>query len=225
MEVPRALLAISGKFPPNDYTDARHNAPCEEGLSANLGRMPVIKIGDDNIGQSSAINFAIASECGLMGSSHIEAAKILAIQEHVKELMTAFYKVCPYGTEMNAETADKWFEGGATDFTGVADGSARDQRFLKWWAGRINDTLGENGFAVGNSLSLADVVLYNAFAEHLRDDECSEGFPQFKKEPFGSLSRTATVVEAFPRIRASIAAVADNENFQRWLSVRGVQGF
>ncbi|CAE7521026.1 unnamed protein product [Symbiodinium microadriaticum] len=220
MEVPRMMLAIGGKFPPNDYSDARHSAPCQDGLASNLGRMPVAQIGDEFIGQSAAINFAIASECGLMGENHIEAAKILSIQEHVKEMATVFGKLCPWGSDMDAETADKWFEGGATDFTGPADGPAREQRFLKWWAGRINECLGDNGFAVGNKLSLADVLLYYAFAEHLRDEEANEGFPSFRREPFTNLARTTAVLNTFPRLKASVTAVAENENFKRWLATR-----
>jgi glutathione S-transferase len=223
MEVPRMLCAIAGKFP-GDITDARHSAPIE-GCACNLGRMPMAQIGDVCIGQSAAVNFAVASECGLMGDSYLEAAQILAIQEHVKEMQTAFGKICPWGTQMSEEDANKWFEGGATDTTGIADGSARDQRFLKWWAGRINECLGENGFAVGNKLSLADVLLYYAFAEELKDSECNEGFPQFRKEPMTSKARTAAVVDTCPRLKACIESVASNENFQKWLSMRGVQGF
>lgn len=224
MEIPRMLLAIAGKFPGADYTDARHSSPAE-GCECNLGRMPMAQIGDARIGQSVAINFAIASECGLMGDSYIEAAQILAIQEHVKEMHTAFSKLCPGGTQLSDEDADKWFEGGATDLTGIADSSAREQRFLKWWAGRIEQTLGENGFAVGNKLSLADVVLYYAFAEELKDSKAKEGFPQHRREPFSNKARTAAVVDTCPRLKASINSVASNQNFQKWLAERGLQGF
>ena len=51
------------------------------------------------IGQSSAINFLVASECGLMGSTPVEAAQILAFQEHLRELMTQFRSLVPYGAE------------------------------------------------------------------------------------------------------------------------------
>ena len=38
-------------------------------------------------------------------------------------------------------------------------------RYLTWWMGRIENSLGNNGFAVGNKLSLGDVYLYANFAE------------------------------------------------------------
>ena len=79
-------LAVAGR---TDCTDGRYNAP-EGDLSCNLGRMPAVEIGDSgvHIGQSAAINYLVASECGLMGSSTVEAAQILAIQEHLGEVGT-----------------------------------------------------------------------------------------------------------------------------------------
>eukprot|EP00351_Strombidinopsis_sp_SopsisLIS2011_P002749 CAMPEP_0116873760 /NCGR_PEP_ID=MMETSP0463-20121206/5044_1 /TAXON_ID=181622 /ORGANISM="Strombidinopsis sp, Strain SopsisLIS2011" /LENGTH=217 /DNA_ID=CAMNT_0004516371 /DNA_START=27 /DNA_END=680 /DNA_ORIENTATION=+ len=217
-------MAIAGKFPGADYADERCSAP-PDGLQSNLGRMPVATIGDESVGQSGAINFLIASECGLMGSSTMDAAKILSICEHLKEMITAFYKIAPWGTDLTPENADNWFDGGADDTTGPADGSKRDTRFLKWWSGRIEQCLGGNGFAVGNSLSLADVMIYYIFAEELKAEECNEDLPQFRREPFGNKARTLATLASCPKILASINAVSANENFQKWLSVRGVQMF
>ncbi|RYY86126.1 hypothetical protein EON63_06250 [archaeon] len=75
MEVPRLLLAIAGKFP-GDYVDGRYNESTGT-LTHNLGRMPVLEVGGESVGQSAAINFYLASELGLMGSSNLEAAHII----------------------------------------------------------------------------------------------------------------------------------------------------
>merc|ERR1712224_694126 len=160
MEVPRMLLAISGKFP-GDYDDGRYTTDAPHGncksysdikdtLQSNLGRMLVLTVGEDAVGQSAAINFYIASECGLMGKSTLEAAQIISIQEHLKEMNTAFRKVIPYGNEPTEDDLDKWFNTGAEDSTGPANMRNRD-RFMKWYSARIEATVGSGGFAVGGA--------------------------------------------------------------------------
>jgi len=225
MEVPRLMLAISGKFPPEAYTDARHQAPPAEGLAANLGRMPTLDIGADSIGQSAAINFFVAAENGMMGSNNLEAAQIIGISEHLKEMNTAWRAMVAWGEEPTADKLKTWFEGGATDVTGPADGSKRSERFATWYMGRIEAILGSSGFAVGNKLSLADVLLFNMFADNLSEGTAPADMPQWKKEVFGSKAATDAVLEKHPKIKASIAAVAGHPNTQRWMASRGVQYF
>mmetsp|Transcript_30404 Transcript_30404/g.41639 ORF Transcript_30404/g.41639 Transcript_30404/m.41639 type:complete len:236 (+) Transcript_30404:54-761(+) len=222
MEVPRKLLAIAGKFP-GDYEDGRYSSP-PENLTANLGRMPLLSVGDQSVGQSAAINFYLATELGLMGSSTIEAAQILSISEHLKEMMTAFRTLVPYGQEPTEEALEKWFSSGATDRTGPADGAARSTRYLMWWMGRIEETLGSSGFAVGTKLSLADVLIYETFSEVLKDEEAGS-LPQYRRESFCSKAKTDALLAKYPKLQASSAAVAANANLQKWLSIRGPQMF
>lgn len=234
MEVPRMLLAAKGKFP-GDYKDGRYttDAPDErqdafsevqDKLDSNLGRMPVLFTDEGDVGQSVAINYYLAAELGLLGTSNLEGAQILAIQEHVREMMTAFRKQIPYGTEPTDEQLDAWFASGADDTTGKADGSRRAERFLRWFAGRIEGQVGE-GFAVGGALSLADLVLYNVFAETLAEESAPEGMPAWKREPMGSKARMDSVLEACPKIRAICEAVAADENIAQYLATRGHQRF
>ena len=160
MEVPRFCLAINGKFNGEGYTDGRFSeAPAP--LAANLGRMPICQAGDEFVGQSAAINFFIAAENGLMGTSNLEAAQIIAVCEHIKEMRNEWGKVVPYGAEPTAELLEKWFDTGAEDVSGTAERG--NSRYMKWWSGRIEAALHNNGFAVGNKLSLADVVIYNTY--------------------------------------------------------------
>jgi len=187
--------------------------------------MPVAAVGESSVGQSFAINYFIAAENNLLGSNNLEAAQILAIGEHLRELSTAFRAIVPYGTEPTAEALEKWFEQGATDTTGPADRAGYSTRFLTWWLGRIEATLGDKGFAVGDKLSLADVQLYFTFADYLREDETAADFPQWKKEPFGSKARTDAILAKHPKLLASVDAVRNNANVQKWLATRGVQGF
>jgi glutathione S-transferase len=120
---------------------------------------------------------------------------------------------------------ETWFNTGATDYSGPADGSARATRYLKWWLNRIEASLDKSGFAVGTKISLADVVLYNAFAEYLKDEESAEGLTASRKEPFGSKARMDELLKTCPKVAAACAAVADNSNIQAYLAKRGVQMF
>ena len=91
--------------------------------------------------------------------------------------------------------------------------------------GRIEACLGSNGFAVGSKLSLADIVIYNAFAEHLKDSEAKADMAQWKREAFGSKARTDAKLDKHPKLKASCQAVATNAGIAQRLSTRGVQGF
>jgi glutathione S-transferase len=186
--------------------------------------MPLLTVGDASVGQSGAINFYLATEFGLMGSSTLEAAQILSISEHIKEMMAVFRTVVPYGQEPTEEALEKWFNSGATDRTGPADGASRSSRYLMWWMGRIEETLGSNGFAVGTKLSLADVLIYETFSEFLKDEEAGS-LPSFRRECFCSKAKTDALLAKYPKLQASSMAVASNANLQKWLSIRGPQAF
>lgn len=236
MEVPRMLLALAGKYP-GDYIDGRYTTDVpsdnpkafnmvKKELSHNLGRMPMLAVGSDNIGQSAAINYYLATEFGYMGNSTLEGAQILAISEHLKELNLAFRKVCPYGVEPSTESLDKWFDTGAEDRAPEpADSKRRSERFLKWWMGRIEDVVGSNGFAVGSKISLVDVQIYNTFKEYLKDEEAAPTVAQWKREAFASKTRTDAALAAFPKLKNICDSVGAQANIQKWLKIRGVQRF
>lgn len=187
--------------------------------------MPVLRNNEDSIGQSTAIYMYLAMENGLAGDSNLQIAQVLSIFEHVKEMITAYRGLVPAGTEPTPEANEKWFHGGAKDRIGTADSSQRSSRYLQWWMGRIEEALDNHGYAVGTKLSAADIALYYAFAEELKPEEASESFPQWRREPFASKLLVQQALENYPKLKSSINAVASNENFQKWLNMRGPQGF
>ena len=220
------MLALSNKFPGEGYTDGRFQAAPESGLEANLGRMPVLSLeSGESVGQSAAINYFVAAENGFMGANNLEGAQIIAISEHLKEMVTAWRALVPGGTEPSAETLTTWFEGGADDVAGAAVGANRSTRYATWYLGRIEAVLGSNGFAVGGKLSLADVLLFNLLADNLTDETAPADTPSWKKETFGSKAATEAALSKYPKIKASVDAVAANPLTQRWMSSRGVQYF
>ncbi len=163
MEIPRTLLAAKGI----KYDDNRNGALTGDD-KANLGRMPTVESASGSIGQSAAINYFVAAQADLLGDNAFEAAKCLEVQEHVKELISTFRQET--STPPTEEELDKFFNQGGDDTSGPAQN--RGSRYLTWFLGRIEAGLtGKDGFAVGNRLTLADFVLYNALAEHLTEAE------------------------------------------------------
>ena len=222
MEVPRMCYVVAGKFPGEGFIDNKTGSPAGD-LASNLGRMPNIETSEGGIGQGMACNFYAASVNNLMGDSLFQNAKVMEMLGHISELKDTWYKIVPYGQEPNSENLNKFFDSGGTDSEGVAQ--SRGERFLTWYLGRINAAItGTDGFAVGNRLSLADLVLYNCFAEFLTKEENAET-PDYKRHQFADAARTAALVSKYPKIQSSIDLVKANENVQKWLATRGPQGF
>ena len=187
--------------------------------------MPVATVGNESIGQSSAINYYFAKEFGLMGGNNMEAAQIMAISEHLKEMQGSFKTITTNNVAPTPEALNLWFDGGAKDITGHADRPGQPQRYLTWWMGRIESVLGSKGFAVGGKLSLADVLLYSTFADSLSDEQTSKHCPEFKRFPFSDAQRSTAALVKHPKMNASCNTVAANANIQKWLKMRGVQNF
>jgi glutathione S-transferase len=199
-----------------------------EALASNLGRMPIVSDSDvGSIGQSTAINYYIAAKYNLLGDSLFESAKCMEVMAHIGEIKTAWYKLVPYGSTPTEEQLKTWFEEGGDDRTGVA--GSRGDRQMKWFVGRLEEGLaGKDGFAVGNRISLADILLYNCFAEVLTAAELGDAPSDGAKGaqfPFTSLEKTNAILTSCPRITASINHVRNNANIQKYLNDRGVQMF
>jgi len=240
MEVPRMILAVAGKFP-GDYvdgryyregqtpsTDAKPYDTVKDQLGANLGRLPVLDVdGAPGVGQSTAINYYLAQTNGLFGKDALEGAKILNICEHIKEMSGSMRKVMPYGVDVTDEMKKTWFESGAEDESpGPADSSKGGERFFKWWTKRIEFCLGDGGWAVGGSISLADLIIYNAFAEVMNPgEETSDAVAAYRKVPFADKAMTDAGLASCPKIKAVCDNVAKNENIQKWLKSRPKMNF
>eukprot|EP01104_Vermistella_antarctica_P005964 TRINITY_DN16703_c1_g1_i1.p1 TRINITY_DN16703_c1_g1~~TRINITY_DN16703_c1_g1_i1.p1 ORF type:complete len:268 (-),score=61.65 TRINITY_DN16703_c1_g1_i1:208-969(-) len=239
-EVPRLMLAIDGKFPGDGYTDVRVTTDdiatygegadkvtsyndVKDSLDINLGRLPVLQIGDVTIGQSAAINFYVAQHTNLLGSSPVETGLIISVVETVKELNTAWRDVLPYGSEPTEEYVAKWFDTPAGDVAGPAVGANRANRQLRWYAGRLEGIVGD--YAVGSSLSLADVLIYYTFAEELLAKDAPADLPEWKRVPFANKAKSAEVLAAHPKLAAIAARVSAHEGVKKWHAIRGQQKF
>lgn len=222
---------IAGKFPGADYEDIRVGEGAtpmdqvKDTLDANLGRMPICEADGVSIGQGPAIHMFIAATHGLCGSGAAEMAQILSIKEALGELDTAFRGLVKYGDDPTEEALSKFFEDStSSDYTGMANGAGRPTRFLKWYMGRLEGIVGDGGVAVGSSISLADVLIYNNFAECLTKEEAPD-MPDWKRAPYNDAARMEAALAGCPKIKAICDAVAANEGMKKWLAMRGPQGF
>lgn len=223
-EVPRTLFAMAGLFPGNGFEDVRMTraefaaARGEGDLAKNLDRVPVLNHNGAVIGQSNAINRYLARRFNLLGANEVEAAQIDAMTEHIADIKGAYRKLFPYGAELTAETAEAnsktWFD---TPAAPPLDGRA--ERQLQWFLGHVESTLPGDGYSVGARPSLADACFFNLLGEHAPEVEDKK-----KGEPFGSLERTASVLEGFPKLKAVVETFRASPGIQHYLSVRGDSG-
>jgi len=170
-ETSRLILAVAGV----DYEDYRYplevldwatfNMVREEfdkdksegKLEKSMGKVPFLVVKDEGgsevtICQSKAIERYLARRYGFMGSSELEAAQIDSLCECVRDFKDLYQPVRKM--ENKEEAMQKWF--GET---------------LVGKLGEFEKLLGDGGYAVGDSLSLADLVIYSFLVDFFDDKE------------------------------------------------------
>ena len=110
-EVSRLLFSVGGlefedkRYPlnfgtPGDFstmTRPEFDADKAAGkFASNAGRLPILEITDGSVstsvGQSKSIERYIAKQCGLMGSSDVQALQIDALTEQIRDVKDAYSK-------------------------------------------------------------------------------------------------------------------------------------
>jgi glutathione S-transferase len=119
-------------------------------LAASLNRLPMLECDGVQIGQSKAIERFVATKVGLMGADAVEAAKIDAMCENVRDCKDD-YKACKAKGD---EELAKFFAEKMPAFMKCCDATA-----------------GDGGFLVGGKLSLADVSMFVFLKEFFDNKE------------------------------------------------------
>ena len=169
----------------------QHGVDKDAGVfDANLKRLPILEFDGQRIGQSRAIERFVAKDLGLMGKGKIEEAEIDAYCEHIRDLREAYQKVrgnpfAPSTPEIDA-AKEKWYD-----------------ETMKQWMEKIENITCENGYAVGNKLSLADIVLYCTLTQAFSDGE-----------------KAMASYANCPKISAIVKQVGENEGVINWLATR-----
>lgn len=161
---------------------------------ANLNRLQILEVIEGgvttSIGETPAIERFVGKRMGLMGSNDIEYALIDAICEHLRDIRQEY---------MNAKKEDK--------FKPVESGPTAVDTFfsekLKVWMGKLENCFGNGGFAVGSSVSIADLRMHH-----------------FVKEFFDNKEAVAAAITSSPKITASVAAVEADANIAKYIAER-----
>jgi glutathione S-transferase len=145
-----------------------------------LGQVPILESGDVKIFQSKAIARFVAAKTGLMGSNAEEAALIDAVCETVFELRDAV--------------------AAAKDDAAKAALPAKLAGVLKGLAGVV----GEAGFSVGRTLSLADLYIFyfagTGNVPTLFGPGCADAIAACAAEP--KIAAIVAAVAAIPAVAA-----------------------
>jgi len=210
-ELCRVLFAIGGVI----YEDIRFDispgtmkspafelAKASGELQMNLNRAPVL-ITDEGvaIGQSKAMERFLAKRFGLMGNSPTEEALVDCVSEHCRDVRDAAMR--------------KGFSAFARGKTEEEKKVLREEWFLSdlpSMLGKIDEAVqlsGTHGFAVGSSLSLADVSIWS----FLRDCPASDA---------EDVSKAAENCHA---LNAIAFTVASDPKVIKWLNERPVTMF
>merc|ERR1712194_686613 len=128
--------------------------------------------------------------------------------------MTAFRKVMPYGNDFaedkKKEILSEWFSLDKSE--GDKD---RSKRALRWHLTHLEACVGDDGFAAGGNLSLADALIYNRLGESCANLGDAGG-------PFGtSKADTDKVLADFPKISKIIETFASSPGMTKYLAARG----
>lgn len=184
------------RFPIDTATFARpefDEAKAAGKFDINLGSLPILKYagedGEVTIGQSKSIERFVARQ-GFMGSNDLEAAQIDMITEHCRDIKQK-YNDCKVGKKGEAMEAAK------AQFVGTT---------LATWFAKLEKTLPGEEYAVGNKLSLADIVIFSLV-----------------KDYFDDLTGVWAATSECPKIRASCEAAT--KAVQHWLDARPVTKF
>lgn len=174
-------------------------------FASNLGRLPVLNVGDEQIGGSKAILRFICNTYGLNGANSVEAGKIDCLCEIVQDASDAFGK---------AEDKDAWF---------TSEDMAQGKRGLFYYITGLNGLVGSDGFSVGGKVSMADCVIYRFFGE-CADTAGLFGTP--RSEPMGSSEKTdAALAKYAPNLAHIVKAFGESANMKAYLANRGEQMF
>ena len=168
-ETSRMILAVAGA----EYEDFRYplevidwatfnmvreefNKDKAEGkLEKSMGKVPFLVVNDGvetTLFQSKAIERYLARRFGFMGGSDLEAAQIDSLCECIRDFKDAYQPVRKM--ENKEEAMQKWF--GETLVGKLSD---------------FEKLIGDSGYAIGSSLTLADFVIYSFLVDFFDDKE------------------------------------------------------
>ena len=173
-----------------DFTRDEFDKDKAEGkLWKSMDKVPFLEVNGKTIAQSKAIERYVAHKYGFMGESLEEAALIDSYCEFLRDFKTAYHKE---KRKPNREEAmKKWFNETLVE---------KLEGFEKILS---NNGMFEDGFSVGDKLSLADISIYS-----------------FLVEFFDNKEGVMAAYKNCPKLKAIVINVDGNVNIYNWLQNR-----
>ena len=157
-------------------------------LVKSLDKVPYLEIDGHIIPQSKTIERYLANKFNMMGTSELDAAHIDSICECVRDFKDMYQKV---RADDNIDATTEWFT-----------------KTLVVKLTLLENLLGDDGFSVGSTTSLSDIVLYS-FITNFFDNK--------------DASMNATL--AAPRLRKIVDRVHRLPEMVTWLETRPATDF
>lgn len=159
-------------------------------LVKSLNKVPFLEVDGTIIPQSKSIERFLAKRFNMMGETDLEAAKIDSLCEYVRDFKDLYQKV--RASEDKETAMNQWF-------------TVTLVEKLKL----LEEILGDNdGFSVGDKLTLSDVVLFTFITQFFDNKEAS---------------LNATLVA--PKLRKIIDRVKELPEVVKWLNNRPITDF
>lgn len=177
IEAARIMLAIKGveyvdeRYPIDIATYSKPEFDADKAAGkfvVNMDRVPLLYVGDQVIGQSKTIERFVAKHVGMMGSTPVEEAQIDMIGEHVRDIKDKY-------AAAKGQLKGDDLEAAKLHFVTVQ---------LPDWVAKLSKALPGSDFAVGSSLSLADVqlaLLFEYFDHKEQAKEVAMANPKMKQ--------------------------------------------
>jgi glutathione S-transferase len=172
----------TGKMVKEEFDDDKEAGK----LVKSLNKVPFLNVDGVVIPQSKSIERFLANRFGMMGDTPLESAQIDSICECVRDFKDMYQKVRAVPEDKRPEAMTEWFTITLVERLGL-----------------LENLLGPDGFSVGDSVSLSDVVLYCFINQFFDNNEASYN---------------ATL--ATPRLRSIIDAVGSNQKVVSWIETR-----
>jgi glutathione S-transferase len=170
-ETSRFLLAIGGE----DYEDFRYpldvidmskyemkkdefdKDKADGNLVKSLNKVPFLEVDGVTVPQSKSIERFLARRFNMMGDNDLEAARIDAICESVRDFKDMYQKVRSLPEEEKIKAMNVWFTETLVERLTLLE----------------HQLVGESEFCVGGRMSLADVVVFTFIKEFFDNKEAA----------------------------------------------------
>jgi glutathione S-transferase len=172
-------------------------------LWQSLDKLPFLEVEGEVISQSKAIERFLASKFDMMGSTPLEAAKIDSLCEWVRDFKDMYQKVRNASADEKEEAKSKFFSETLPERLIAFNKIVADSSSSPKEESVFNFTGSEQLYAVGNKLSLADIVIYAFLVEFFDDKELAQ-----------------KAYETCDKLKAVVNTVSNVEGIQKWLETR-----